>query len=104
MASYQKKNAMSFQKRFWLLFLRVLEMSYWTNLALKYFEFVSNIHGILPTLLNIQTNLEHSVMSNLRYRSGVHFIKFGCVIVASRFELKLLTDVKLLDYVYTTIF
>ena len=43
-------------------------------------------------------------MSNLRDRSGVHFIKFGYVIVTSRFELKLFTDVKLLDYVYTTIF
>ena len=55
-------------------------------------------------LPNIQTNLEHSVMSNLRDRSGVHVIKFGCVIVALSFELKLLTDVKLLDYVYTIIF
>jgi len=65
---------------------------------------LSTIHGILPTLLNIQINLEHSVMSNLRDRSGVHFIKFGCVIVASRFELKLLTNVNLLGYVYTAIF
>ena len=55
-------------------------------------------------LPNIQTNLEHSVMSNLRDKSRVYFIKFECVIVASRFELKLLTDVKLLDYVYNTIF
>lgn len=43
-------------------------------------------------------------MSNLRDKSRVYFIKFECVIVASRFELKLLTDVKLLDYVYNTIF
>ena len=43
-------------------------------------------------------------MSNLRDKRRVYFIKFECVIVASRFELKLLTDVKLLDYVYNTIF
>ena len=107
MASYQKKNAMSFKKKI----LIALFKSPWNEFLKKpgleiFWVCLSNIHGILPTLLNIQTNLEHSVMSNLRDRSGIHFIKFqgACMIVASRFELKLLTDVKLLDYVYTTIF
>lgn len=41
-------------------------------------------------------------MSNLRDReAGYTWLN---QIVASRFELKLLTDAKLLDYVYTTIF
>ena len=72
----------------------------------KYREFASLISTVYCQCcpIYIQTNLEHRVMSNLRDKSGVYFIKFGCVIVASRFELKLLTDVKLLDYVYNTIF